>query len=55
MFTGPLIKVTFAPLLVNSEAISKPCFPDELLLTNLTGSIASTVGPAVITIEISLN
>ena len=55
ILTGPLIRVTCAPLLVNSEAISKPCLPDDLLLTNLIGSISSIVGPAVIKIEIFLN
>ena len=55
MLTGPVTKVTFAPLFVNSEAIAKPCFPDDLLLTNLMGSMFSIVGPAVIKIEISLN
>ena len=37
IFTGPEIKVTFAPLLDNSDAIAKPCLPEDLLLTNRTG------------------
>ena len=37
ILTGPVIRVTLAPLFVNSDAISKPCFPDDLLLTNLIG------------------
>ena len=51
MIIGPVINVTRAPLFDSSEAIAKPCLPDDLLLTNLTGSIFSTVGPAVTIIE----
>ena len=53
--TGPVINVTLAPRLDNSEAIAKPCLPDDLLLTNLTGSISSIVGPAVTITEIPFN
>ena len=52
MLTGPVINVTRAPLSANSEAIENPCFPEDLLLTNLTGSISSIVGPAVTMTEI---
>ena len=44
---GPSTKVTFAPNSQNSLAIAIPCFPEDLFPINLTGSIASKVGPAV--------
>ena len=46
-FVGPEIKVVSIPLLANDLAISYPCFPDDWLEINLTGSIYSLVGPAV--------
>jgi len=35
------------PFLANDLANAKPCFPEDLLVINLTGSIYSYVGPAV--------
>ena len=35
--------------------MAKPCLPDDLLLTNLTGSISSIVGPAVTITEVPFN
>ena len=46
-FVTPLIKVTIAPLSRNASAIAYPIFPDERFDTYRTGSITSTVGPAV--------
>ena len=50
---GPAIKVVFIPTLSSAKAISYPCFPLDLLVINLTGSIYSLVGPAV-TIALNL-
>ena len=35
------------PFLANDFAKAYPCFPEDLLVINLTGSIYSLVGPAV--------
>jgi hypothetical protein len=47
IFTGPLINKTLAPYSAKTRAIAYPIFPELLLLTKRTGSIASRVGPAV--------
>ena len=46
---------TLAPLFASSWANKYPCIPEDLLLINLTGSIGSKVGPAVIKVSIPLN
>ena len=45
---GPKIKITFAPKFAALLAIETPIFPDEKFEINLTLSIFSIVGPAVI-------
>ena len=44
---GPDISVVSNPFFDSDLANSKPCFPLDLLVINLTGSIYSRVGPAV--------
>ena len=44
---GPNTKCTCAPLLKSSSAMATPILPLEWFPMNLTGSIASWVGPAV--------
>ena len=41
------MSVTSAPLSLRASAIAKPILPEERFVTYLTGSITSTVGPAV--------
>ncbi|MBA4389260.1 MAG: hypothetical protein C0404_14905 [Verrucomicrobia bacterium] len=48
--TGPDTRVTLCPRRAAAAAIAYPIRPEERLLRNLTGSIASLVGPAVTTI-----
>ena len=45
---GPYTKVTFAPAETSSDANSVPVFPVLMFVITRTGSIFSTVGPAVI-------
>jgi hypothetical protein len=45
--TGPLTSTTSAPRAASCAATAYPILPVEWLEMNLTGSIASTVGPAV--------
>ena len=44
---GPDMRVVSNPFFDKDLANSKPCFPLDLLVINLTGSIYSCVGPAV--------
>ena len=46
-FVGPDISVISNPFFDNDFANSKPCLPLDLLVINLTGSMYSSVGPAV--------
>ena len=52
--TGPLTKLTDAPSSIAASARAYPIFPELLLDINLTGSICSLVGPAVIVITFPL-
>ena len=52
--TGPLTKLTDAPASIAASAKEYPIFPELLFEINLTGSICSLVGPAVIVIVLPL-
>src|SRR6266576_1027042 len=49
ILAGPEINFTSCPAATAASAIAYPIFPEERLLRKRTGSIASRVGPAVIT------
>ncbi len=50
---GPVTRVTRAPRRTAARAMANPIFPEEWLETKRTGSMGSTVGPAVTRIRSS--